>query len=239
MSTASRVVPERDGFRGCHADASLQLSTRGERLRRAKDVGTNVGSNAPWWLLTDRERARETRDRGPLLFSASATIPRTDEHACLPRPPRRDRAVFRGSFRRRDRRESLRRRPRAGAAARPTAGRRSARCRVRQPDDADDGHGPAHRGAARLEVTPIDGLREIAHGRWERKTRAEVEQEFPEEYARYETDPYSFAPTEGESGLSVTARALPALLKIVEEHPDQRILDRLAQSDDPAACSVP
>jgi broad specificity phosphatase PhoE len=75
-----------------------------------------------------------------------------------------------------------------------------------------------------LEVTPIDGLREIAHGRWERKTRAEVEQEFPEEYARYEQDPYSFAPTDGESGLSVTARALPALLKIVEEHPDQRIL---------------
>jgi probable phosphoglycerate mutase len=75
-----------------------------------------------------------------------------------------------------------------------------------------------------LEVTPIDGLREIAHGRWERKTRAEVEKEFPEEYARYETDPYSFAPTEGESGLQVTARALPALLKIIEEHPDQRIL---------------
>jgi len=75
-----------------------------------------------------------------------------------------------------------------------------------------------------LTVTPIDGLREIAHGRWERKTRAEVEQEFPEEYARYETDPYSFAPTDGESGLQVTARALPALLKIVEEHPDQRIL---------------
>jgi probable phosphoglycerate mutase len=75
-----------------------------------------------------------------------------------------------------------------------------------------------------LGVTAIDGLREIAHGRWERKTRAEVEQEFPEEYARYEHDPYSFAPTDGESGLSVTARALPALLQIVEEHPDQRIL---------------
>jgi probable phosphoglycerate mutase len=75
-----------------------------------------------------------------------------------------------------------------------------------------------------LDITPIDGLREIAHGRWERKTRAEVEQEFPDEYARYEHDPYSFAPTDGESGLSVTARALPALLKVVEEHPDERIL---------------
>jgi len=75
-----------------------------------------------------------------------------------------------------------------------------------------------------LAVTPIDGLREIAHGRWERRTRAEVEKEFPDEYARYEDDPYSFAPTGGESGLQVTARALPALLTIVEAHPDQRIL---------------
>lgn len=75
-----------------------------------------------------------------------------------------------------------------------------------------------------IGVVPVDGLREIAHGRWERKTRAEVEKEFPEEYSRYETDPYSFAPTEGESGLQVTARALPALLTIVEEHLDQRIL---------------
>ena len=75
-----------------------------------------------------------------------------------------------------------------------------------------------------LAVTPIDGLREIAHGRWERKTRAEVEKEFPEEYSRYENDPYSFAPTDGESGLQVTARALPALLAIVEEHAGKRIL---------------
>jgi probable phosphoglycerate mutase len=75
-----------------------------------------------------------------------------------------------------------------------------------------------------LPVTPVDGIREIAHGRWERKTRAEVEAEFPEEYARYETDPFSFAPTDGESGLQVTARALPALLRLVEQYADQRIL---------------
>ena len=75
-----------------------------------------------------------------------------------------------------------------------------------------------------IPVTPVDGIREIAHGRWERKTRAEVEKEFPEEYARYETDPFSFAPTEGESGLQVTARALPALLTIVGDHADQCIL---------------
>ena len=75
-----------------------------------------------------------------------------------------------------------------------------------------------------LEVRTDDGLREIAHGRWEGKSRAEVEREFPEEYARYEHDPYSFAPLGGESGLAVTARALPALLHIVEEHCDRQIL---------------
>ncbi len=75
----------------------------------------------------------------------------------------------------------------------------------------------------RLEVQAVDGLREIAHGRWEQKTRAEVEREFPEEYARYEHDPYSFAPLGGESGLQVTARALPALLDLVQRHEGQRI----------------
>ena len=76
----------------------------------------------------------------------------------------------------------------------------------------------------KLEILPNDGLREIAHGRWEGKTRAEVEAEFPEEYSRYEHDPFSFAPLGGESGLQVTARALPALLRIVEEHCDEQIL---------------
>ena len=75
-----------------------------------------------------------------------------------------------------------------------------------------------------LRVSPLDGLREINHGRWEGKTRGEVEREFPEEYTRYEHDPYSFAPAGGETGLAVTARALPALLEIVQRHCDAEVL---------------
>jgi broad specificity phosphatase PhoE len=75
-----------------------------------------------------------------------------------------------------------------------------------------------------LRVSPLDGLREINHGRWEGKSRAEVEREFPEEYARYEHDPYSFAPAGGETGLAVTARALPSLLEIVQRHCDAEVL---------------
>jgi broad specificity phosphatase PhoE len=69
-----------------------------------------------------------------------------------------------------------------------------------------------------LEVRPGDGLREISHGHWEQMTRVEVEEQFPEEAASWEKDPYTFAPAGGESGLAVTARALPVLIEIVRRH---------------------
>ena len=73
----------------------------------------------------------------------------------------------------------------------------------------------------RLEVQTRDGLREISHGRWELMTRREVDEKFPEEAAAWEEDPYTFAPVGGESGLAVTARALPVLLEIVRTHPGE------------------
>ena len=60
-------------------------------------------------------------------------------------------------------------------------------------------------------------LREISHGHWEEMTRREVEKQYPEEAMEWEKDPYTFAPTGGESGLTVTARALPCLIQIVRE----------------------
>lgn len=76
----------------------------------------------------------------------------------------------------------------------------------------------------RLEVQARAGLREISHGRWERLTRQEVLQQFPEEAAAWDEDPYSFAPLGGESGLEVTARALPALLDIVRQHDGEAVI---------------
>jgi probable phosphoglycerate mutase len=55
-------------------------------------------------------------------------------------------------------------------------------------------------------------------------TRREVEKRFPEEAAEWEKDPYTFAPLGGESGLAVTARALPALIELVREYPGKNIL---------------
>ena len=44
------------------------------------------------------------------------------------------------------------------------------------------------------EVLPRVGLREISHGHWEGKRRADVERLHTEEYARWDADPFSFAP---------------------------------------------
>jgi probable phosphoglycerate mutase len=79
-------------------------------------------------------------------------------------------------------------------------------------------------GSKKLPIRTIPELREIGHGRWEGRKRAEVEKEFSVEYLRWEEDPYSFAPEGGESGLQVTARALPALLGIVEANEGTTIL---------------
>jgi probable phosphoglycerate mutase len=75
-----------------------------------------------------------------------------------------------------------------------------------------------------LETTRCDGLREIAHGRWEGLRRADVEDQFPDEYLAWEEDPFTFAPQGGESGVQVVARALPLIREIVVAHPGENVL---------------
>lgn len=75
-----------------------------------------------------------------------------------------------------------------------------------------------------LQVQTRDGLREISHGRWEQLTRREVEEQFPDEAAEWEKDPYTFAPVGGESGLAVTARSLPVFIELVRAHAGTAIL---------------
>jgi probable phosphoglycerate mutase len=76
------------------------------------------------------------------------------------------------------------------------------------------------------KITPIpnDGLREISHGHWEGLSRKEVEEQFPEEYNTWESDPFTFAPDGGESGISVLARALPVIREFVVTNADKNVL---------------
>jgi broad specificity phosphatase PhoE len=73
-------------------------------------------------------------------------------------------------------------------------------------------------GSRGVEVVVRPELRETDHGHWEQKTREEVRRQFPAEYARWERDPFTFAPSGGETGLQVLARALPAFLEIAARH---------------------
>jgi probable phosphoglycerate mutase len=75
-----------------------------------------------------------------------------------------------------------------------------------------------------LPIQIEDGLREIDHGHWEGITRKEVESKFHDEYQAWEQDPFTFAPEGGESGLSVMARALPVLRRIVVRHAGETAL---------------
>jgi len=75
-----------------------------------------------------------------------------------------------------------------------------------------------------VPVIQRDGLREIHHGHWEGMRRADVESQFPEEYAAWEEDPFTFAPQGGEAGVNVIARALPVIREIVLEHRGQNVL---------------
>jgi broad specificity phosphatase PhoE len=74
-----------------------------------------------------------------------------------------------------------------------------------------------------LPLNRREGLREIHHGRWETMLRSEVAAQFPEEYASWQEDPFTFAPEGGESGVMVMARALPIMREIVVNHPGQTV----------------
>lgn len=69
-----------------------------------------------------------------------------------------------------------------------------------------------------LTVATVPDLRETNHGVFEGKKKDDAKAEYPEAYARWETDPFSFAPEGGETGLDVLSRALPAFLDVVGKH---------------------
>jgi probable phosphoglycerate mutase len=75
-------------------------------------------------------------------------------------------------------------------------------------------------------LVPIerDGLREISHGRWEGLTRQEVEARYADEYTAWESDPFTFAPEAGESGVAVLARSLPVVREIVVRHAGHNVI---------------
>ena len=75
-----------------------------------------------------------------------------------------------------------------------------------------------------LHLKLVDDLREIDHGRWEGLRRDEAAAKYPEEYAAWEHDPFTSAPTGGEPGQHVLERGRRAFEQIVLAHTGERVL---------------
>jgi 2,3-bisphosphoglycerate-dependent phosphoglycerate mutase len=73
-----------------------------------------------------------------------------------------------------------------------------------------------------LEPVPVDALREVDVGSWQGLTRAEVEQRFPEHYARWLD--YEAGWEDGESYEEMGRRVIAALLELAAAHEGERIL---------------
>lgn len=75
-----------------------------------------------------------------------------------------------------------------------------------------------------MKMQVEEGLREIAYGKWEGKTRDEVDREFHDDYIRWLADPGWNAPTQGEKGIDIARRSAIALQRIERTYTKGNIL---------------
>src|SRR5438093_10001469 len=138
------------------------MSTR-RKASRSKGSRGNVGSNALWWMLTDRGRARETKIAGLFVFGQNA---RVTTRVFLIRHGATELSAedrFAGAV------DVL-----LSDAGRDQARRLGARLAGEKIRVAFASPMKRTMETARLvvepcgiAVSPVDGIREIAHGRWE------------------------------------------------------------------------
>ncbi len=77
---------------------------------------------------------------------------------------------------------------------------------------------------AGVTVTLADGLHEIHYGSWEGRPEAEVEHEFPAEFAAWSAHPAHVAPPGGETATQIAARAMPVIDEIARTHTGQVLI---------------
>lgn len=76
--------------------------------------------------------------------------------------------------------------------------------------------------ATRIAAVVEPGVRERNYGIFEGRTFAEVEQVFPDEFAKYRTRDPNYSIQGGESAVQFRDRIIKALAGIAERHPGQR-----------------
>jgi alpha-ribazole phosphatase/probable phosphoglycerate mutase len=74
------------------------------------------------------------------------------------------------------------------------------------------------------EITQIADLKEINFGCWEGLTHEDLENDYEEEFNNWKEDPAKYSPPGGETIKELEARTKTALLEIIAEHPEEKIL---------------
>ncbi|MBP0620155.1 histidine phosphatase family protein [Cupriavidus consociatus] len=74
-----------------------------------------------------------------------------------------------------------------------------------------------------LQICPDARLRERSYGTLQGKTYAEVAEDLPEDFARWQARVPDYAPPEGESLLGFHERTVDAVLALSRRHPGERI----------------
>jgi broad specificity phosphatase PhoE len=75
-----------------------------------------------------------------------------------------------------------------------------------------------------IELNVREGLREMDFGAWEGQSTESVQQHYTNDYLRWLTEPAWNPPTEGETGVQVSSRAMPVIAEIQDKHPTGNVL---------------
>jgi broad specificity phosphatase PhoE len=75
-----------------------------------------------------------------------------------------------------------------------------------------------------LEPQIRAGLKEIHYGAWEGQTLATVQEQYGEDYRRWQSEPAWNAPTHGETGWQVARRALAVVTEITHQYASGNVL---------------
>lgn len=78
--------------------------------------------------------------------------------------------------------------------------------------------------ATGLTLEIRDGIKECNYGKWEGKTKEEVNNEFHSNYVDWMTEPAWNAPEKGETAVQVRNRAMNVIAEIEENHRDGNVM---------------
>ena len=78
--------------------------------------------------------------------------------------------------------------------------------------------------AAGIEMQLRDDLKEIHYGKWEGQTIETVNRDFHDDYIRWTADPAWNAPTDGETAMAISRRALQVIEEIKQRYNGGNVL---------------